>query len=198
MGEVDDFWHKRHDLFNLIYLPILLGSNIYALAYWTQPNLSIYLYVFITYMLLDSAWVLIIPRCVASPSTILFHHVATFFGLIATYLLDFDFAILGCVGGLVEVNTICLLARRNFRDWHIFGYLFYISWVATRLIMGPWLFYKALTLLWAKYSSLGFVEATVAVGLVSIITLLNILNIKWTWDLFSKQMKSKGEISKGL
>ena len=67
--EVDPFWHKYHDYFNLIVIPVILALNIYLFLEYNPTNLAIYIHGFIIYMVADTLWLIIRPRSVASPAT---------------------------------------------------------------------------------------------------------------------------------
>jgi hypothetical protein len=135
---MDPYWHYTHDIFNLLSIPVILTSNIYLLNNFNPYNLSVYIYIFVLYIFLDTLWLILKPQSVASPGTIIVHHIISIIGLVLTLQLDFHFAILGTFGGLIEFNTLFLILRRNLRYpiiGDILNILFYISWVVIRLIM---------------------------------------------------------------
>ena len=90
------------------------------------------------------------------------------------------------LGPLVEINTWLLIARRNFKDIHILNVLFYITWVAFRLVMYPII----LVLFVVQYAEESREYHTwFHVGLAVLLLMLgiNVLNAKWSIDLFGKK-----------
>lgn len=81
--DVDVTDRDRHDIFNLISLPIMLGAislnwDLGVLVRggsleesWTNNYLYQCLFVVDLYFILDLAWVAIVPTCVKSPGTII-------------------------------------------------------------------------------------------------------------------------------
>ena len=70
---IDTYCHTIHDKFNLLVLPIV---SFLAVAYFINVDYYYLLfYVFLCYMLLDSLWLAIYPRTVASPGVIITHHI---------------------------------------------------------------------------------------------------------------------------
>lgn len=63
------------------------------------------------YFLMDTMWVLVVPKCVRSPGTIVVHHMACLVYLYLVYIRPEFFWFMGaCL--TVEVNTWFLIARR--------------------------------------------------------------------------------------
>ena len=152
-----------------------------------------YVLSFSAYILADTIWVVVKPRCVASPTTIVVHHVVVQVGLITLLYMEPSLARLCGCGGMIEVNTFFLIARRNFRDSKIISFFFWLSWIPVRCIMGPFLSGSILFALRKQMPLEEYVSATIML----LITLaLNILNFKWTYDLFKKQ--NTGKLDKGL
>ena len=107
--EIDPYWHAIHDYFNLSTIPIIITFNAHLFSDFNSNNLLIYVYIFLIYVILDTLWVILKPQSVASPQTIVIHHLITIAGLVLTLALDFHFAILGSVGGLIEINKFFLI-----------------------------------------------------------------------------------------
>jgi len=200
LPDVDSVWHFRHDVFNMVFLPCLLFFNINVFLDWNLANFAFYTKVFIFYILTDSIWVFLIPRSVASPATILIHHAAALAGLVSVLSMSSDYIIIGAAAGLLEINTFFLLARRNFRSSSIINILFFSSWVVIRLLLGPWLLYKTISLFLTHFEL--FMNEPILLlqaSIIVIVTLgLNILNFKWSYDLVAKQIIRKEGLSKGL
>jgi len=135
MHSVDPYWHKAHDIFNLISLPIVIASNVALFLNWGLVRLYVFVAVFSVYIFLDLVWVVVLPRCVASPTTIIIHHIFTALGLLAMLIMDFDFCILGASGGFIEVNTFFLILRRNIRNRPLINLFFFTSWIVIRLFL---------------------------------------------------------------
>jgi hypothetical protein len=100
-GSVDETWHKLHDYFNLAMLPIIVLLNLRYELSDNDEYFHVYNWTFLAYILLDAIWVLAVP-CVASPTTILMHHVVTSFGLIRIATADSEGARFASLGALVS------------------------------------------------------------------------------------------------
>jgi hypothetical protein len=200
--EIDPYWHKTHDQFNLLLLPIVLLFDFFLFYDWCSFKLQIYLIIFSIYVIIDGLWIFFIPNSVASPNTILVHHIVTLIGIILNLIMGLDYAILGAFGGLVEVNTFFLIARRNWKSSILLNFMFFLSWIVIRNIIGPWVLYVSIQILLQKYKSMKTYKIIIGIILTLIALFLNLLNVKWTWDLFKKQFKkatsSSSEDSKGL
>lgn len=216
----------RHDVFNLVSLSFLLAVDLIYLClildYWEQTNdrhahehekmihlLDVSNHVLYEllfwstefYLLADCALVWLIPDCVPSnPTSIIIHHAVTLLIVAIPYSLRqfyFYFPLLM----LVEINTLCLIAKRNVPSGsglHLFlNFSFYITWVAFRLIGFP----LATIFLWQDYlsytttSSNGeylnvMLFAPVALGALTAMSYL------WTLELLLKSKSSSSSPSK--
>lgn len=213
-------WYRIHDIINLIILPVVFAANVRYLYtvkgsvqadtwYWVQ------FWVFLAYIIFDTVFIAVIPRCVASPTTIILHHLVCVVGwsLPALYIASgtgmpdsMKYGRFVAYGALVEFNTFFLIFRRNFRNVYAATFLFRGSWLCLRLLMYP---YKSIEYLLEYYydyigaNGQGDVPILATVILVLMLA-LDYLNFKWTYDLVSKELKKihngeeKGEISKGL
>jgi hypothetical protein len=75
--------------------------------------------------------------------------------------------------------------------------LFYVSWFFSRGIIGPYILYRCVDKVSRVYVETGSVMNVYAsTGLVTLF--LNILNVKWTYDLVYKLVFPSGKASKGL
>ena len=120
---------KRHDFFNIIVLLFICSLNTFFLSLTTDISLlgtdelasepfhrflfKLSLYLFITYVVVDTFWVVLIPSCVLSdPTSILFHHLVTLVMTLVPFVhQQFGWHFGACI--LVEVNTFFLTLRRN-------------------------------------------------------------------------------------
>lgn len=201
--DVDQTWFFRHDIFNLLCLPGLIYLNINVFINWNFESYSFYTQVFVLYIFLDTIWVALIPRSVPSSIPIIVHHIASIAGLLSVYYLGRnypDYIVIVLSGGLLEINTFFLLARRNFRDSIIPTVLFFGSWITLRLMMGPWVLYKTIELFQSHYDRFQNTPMLLLqASIIIIVTVsLNILNYKWTYDLLMKQFFRKEKTSKGV
>ncbi|KAL7567941.1 hypothetical protein ACA910_019652 [Epithemia clementina (nom. ined.)] len=209
----DHHHHNHHHHHHHLSKAAISGSTL-ADA-WTGEWFDLFFMVTAVYFLIDLAWILIIPDCVKSPSTIIQHHIATLLYIMIPYQVpDLRWAMGACM--IVEINTWFLIARRvfnkqGFPPWIIdlsfvsfrvklISVLFYFTWIVTRCIIYPYLlplFYQA------------FINQTRKVGTpwnlvalaVPLHTLFCLLNLKWTYDLLMSKIrfwtrKNKKEVEK--
>ena len=188
-----------HDTFNLIALPLVVGCY---LAFALDNGINIYInthhlytLTFLGYIILDTIWIICVPKCVASFKAILIHHIIVSIALYLVYL-NIEFALISCHGVLIEVNTFFLIAKRIWK-YKVLNYLFYITWIIFRLGSITYLFCSlGLKLKNDTFNSIypinsiEFLKEIYAIGILVILTIiLNVLNIKWTITLFSKANK---------
>lgn len=194
---VDPAENARHDYFNLFALPAVIYTSLQFIYHGSIEYLWVYVMVMSVYIFVDTIWVLVIPKCVASPITISLHHVVVLVGLVTLLYLEATVARRCGCGGLIEINTFFLIARRNFRDVTVLNVIFYITWIPIRCIMGPWLSYTLLQDILNFDDSL-YSHQFIALVVMSIILLfLNLLNGQWTYDLFKKK-GNKVDTKRGL
>lgn len=204
---------RNHDLFNVIFLVIIIALDIFYLYQTTDfvklaegrvsleeqsesRLFQLFFAVFSFYLLVDCVWVILIPSCVASdPKAIILHHVATAFAILVPFFLPrFGWHMGACL--IVEVNTLCLTIRRNVTKdellYHILNISFYVTWVILRLLMFP-----VLTALFALeyywYSELTSNYFNIVVFAPTFQSLLTLMSYKWTYDLISKQRRKSKE-----
>merc|ERR1711939_1224938 len=67
------------------------------------------------YVIADFLWVLLVPTCVRSPGSILFHHIF-FFILMLVSITYPEFRYLTVYTMIIEVNTWLLILRRHLVD----------------------------------------------------------------------------------
>lgn len=189
-------WHRLHDIFNLVSLPVVCGANILYLTLEHSILLQIQFYVFTSYLILDTIWVLILPQSVASPSTITQHHFVVLLGWIIPYFSDPSLSRWCSLGLLVEINTFFLIGRRFFKRTVIMQIFFYSTWIILRVFTFPTVLFSFIM----EYIELlkdgpegNLFNTRFFVLLVMIF--LNVLNFLWTWDLIFKRSKTKKEDS---
>ena len=219
VSQVNDYQNRIHDFFNLIVLPII--SSVYVwhmLTLYSMPPdddqitiLSLpresgnslawrVLYgFFMTYMLVDSVWVMLYPQAVASPKIIIVHHLVCITGfLLARGWTGWEFY--ASAGLCVEFNTFFLIAKRRFPSTRALYWLDNLTWIVTRLIMFPIVTWNSLCVwLWmsatfpagrfGKYWNTGLLMTFFASSLM-------VLNLAWSKDKFILLMQGKS--SKGL
>lgn len=185
---IDTKWNLRHDYFNLAVLPVVCAASIYYLVV-DRSAYALQYYVFLWYMVVDTLWLVILPNSVASPATIIAHHVVCLIGWNIPMMCENRYAEVLSLGPLVEINTWLLIARRNYKDAHLLNTFFHITWVGFRLIMYPII----LIMFVGQYveESREF-ETWIHVGLAVLLLMLgiNLLNAKWSIDLFAKKGES--------
>src|SRR5690606_32987023 len=138
------------------------------------------------YLMVDTIWVLYIPRCIpTNPATIIFHHCITLLIiLIPATITQFSWHM--GVALLVEYNTLFLTVKRNLEkgSWLnlLFEGLFYTSWVILRLILYPafsvFVFFE-----YQRYTRQVGSGINVMAGGLVLILLLTGLGFKWTVDM---------------
>ena len=88
---IDTYCYAMHEKFNLAVLPIV--SFLAVSYFFNKDNYYLLFYSFLTYVLVDSIWLAIYPRTVASPGVILTHHIMVILvwicGYYASYIRDY-------------------------------------------------------------------------------------------------------------
>ncbi len=213
MMDVDEYWYKQHDLFNLIVLPFILFVNIRYLVLEDGHLLKPYCYwdqfvVFFLYILIDTIWLIYKPRSVPSPKVIIAHHSICLIGWSLPAFYSRLYAEWISYGVLVELNTWFLIARRNYKSISLFSYAFYITWIVLRLFMFPFHLIHFTYSLYQRYAPVLLSRQPlllddpvisskispqellyVDIFLWLAILALNSLNLKWTIEMGWKQLK---------
>lgn len=188
---VEEAWHWRHDHFNLVVLPCIITTNCLYLFYDSEWY-SIQFWVFFSYLVADVLWLIIWPRSVATPTTIVIHHVLCMIGWSIPRVCDSALTQWICPALLVEINTWLLIARRNWKDMPLLSVLFYATWAIFRLGLYPYYLFTFGNLQVKKICGEGSTIAEIILLLLMIS--LNAMNFMWTLDILRKS--SKG--AKGL
>jgi hypothetical protein len=187
-------WPRLHDLFNLLVLPIICASNVRYLLLREEFYLWAQFYIFTLYLIADSMWVLFRPQSVASPSTIILHHIVCLIGWIIPHISDPSLSLWTSLGLLVEFNTFFLIGRRHWGRPLVLQIFFYSTWIFLRMMMFPFVLYK-FVFKYFDYTTSQAQGRFVNTGLLilMIMVFLNVLNMKWSWDLFFKTQRKKQE-----
>ena len=222
----DPTLHSRHDVFNILGLPLVILFNVLYLSstpdlyaaffvieddvtameqmsntpspkyYWAQ------FFSFIIYLGIDTIWLFFYPRSVQSPSQILLHHAFCLLGF-TFYLCEDDrrqLAFFCSIALSVEFNTWFLILRRNVKSNVIINLFFFVSWIALRVVLYPLLLFQ--TALKTIYLFSIPSKATASfygfhwLFIFLLTFFLNGLNLEWTVKLISNNIKHK--IDKGL
>lgn len=207
-GSSDPKFVKVHDFFNLFALGVIVLIDLLYLylatdwkLIWTPTLLgkeseelfSLFHFIFVSYLVIDSIWIFFFPQCVLSnPDGILFHHLVC---LPLTFIPIFhrQYSWYMVFSLCSEVNTFLIILRRHL----VLGTLlhticnaaFYISWIVLRLLL-----FSFLCILYV----FEYLKISKELGTFRNITLLapicqsviTVLNWKWTVDLLKK---SSGE-----
>ena len=155
---------KNHDNFNMFTLILIIAADIFYIVKTTELSsfgqakinsgdenilALILLGGFFVYLLVDAIWIIIEPRCVKAGSLgIVLHHILTIILLpIPLYIPHFRRHLAGA--GLLELNTLFLILRRNTIkksiSYHFCHYAFLFTWFILRVIMLPVLTYYLMT-----------------------------------------------------
>ena len=216
LSTVDYAQNKAHDNFNIAVLPVLVACFLWHMAtLWrldvdSDAITSLSLrreshgstawlatwWMFNIYILVDTLWVCLYPRSVASPRLIILHHLVAIVGWQSvSFWSGWEFYLSTAL--CVEINTFFLIAKRRFRSWNVLNTLDNITWTITRLIMFPIVTYNAFSVFhflsrtkYGTYWHHGLFNAMTGV-------LLMCLNIKWSWDKIGNVLKSNNKV-KGL
>lgn len=128
-----------HDRANLVALPVIGCLVLAGLAGLIDTLLVTK--AFILYIVADFFWILLEPRAVPSkPRVILYHHAITFL-LLQIPLKHPQLGQYTCWDGLVEWNTLFLIARRqcstNSRAFRLFNAAYWVSFYPVRVLLFP-------------------------------------------------------------
>ena len=184
MSEFNIEWSNYHDMWNIIWLPIVFSTNIYLLFNLNIYSEEIFVNVFLLYLVLDMLWLIVKSCSVVNPRLICAHHIVSIIGVILIPYLDYDTKYMICLATLTEINTWIRLIRNKTTGYINFtlDILFIISWIVIRCVIGPMISVKI------YYMCNNIVYSTIFV--VSV--LLNALTAYWTILLF-EAVKNKIE-----
>lgn len=191
-------WSYKHDIYNLICLPIIISLNIFTLFNYNNYIINYFITFFLGYLIIDFGWIIMLPCSVSSPKIILFHHFITILGIGTLPFLHQNSQMIILLGSLVEVNTFVRIVRKSFRNNLFLNILFYFTWFGIRCILGPILLFLIGQNIFNnhKYKNL---EYNLNILLCFVGFILNVLNIKWTIDLLDGGWKKlSDQNNKGL
>lgn len=144
---------RVHDFFNIIAL-FFFGAGdllyLYQATDWTKfgtselgadhiPLFSCVMLAFAAYLIIDSFWIILVPKCVqANPTVLIIHHVGCLSFMILAFL-DKKWSWHAMVILLAEINTLFLTLRRNVKMgtylFTVTNILFYITWFLIRIFI---------------------------------------------------------------
>ena len=209
---------RKHDNFNLIALPMIAISNLvyfFSSSNWSafhpfRDGLSAAYYklnvsdtqsipwghtyvfwLFCIYMVADIVWLTVKPETVASPQTIVVHHVFALMGVLMG-VLEQRWSWWCSLGLLVEINTVFLLLRRRYPGIFVIDASFAITWIGIRNVIYP-ISTTAFVFEYFEYSARRNHNYINSGGMVlGTMLLLNFLFVKWTLNFIQGQKKDKG------
>lgn len=140
-----------HDRCNLVALPIVGGLVLAGLL--GAVDTLLVTKAFILYIVADFFYILLEPKAVPSrPRVILWHHAVTFL-LLQIPLKHPSLGVYTCYDGLIEWNTLFLIARRQFpRYYSALNWLYWATFYPMRLVLFPVL----LPFFWREMASGGY------------------------------------------
>ena len=172
---------------------------------WTGDWFDVFFYFTAAYFIIDLLWIIILPICVKSPSTIIQHHLAVLLYIMIPYLHpNFRFCMGACM--TVEINTWFLIARRVFNkqgfppwtlielnSWlsirvKVISIFFYLTWISIRCIL-----YPALMIPFCKFWRDHTKHTGTVFHLITAACLLHaafcLLNLKWSYELLMSKVR---------
>ncbi|GAX22701.1 hypothetical protein FisN_4Hh187 [Fistulifera solaris] len=202
-----DIARTNHDYFNLVALvPVVLtllpNWDLSKLFSFTAYPASCYTgeYFFLNwtvtalYFIIDLLWVMKVPTCVKSPDVIIKHHKISLVYLLAPIFFPQYAWFMGAVLS-VEINTWFLILRRVIYKNKVhpilaetISFCFYITWIAIRCIVYPFILLDFLRLYVAKVQETETLFHWPMLA-IPVHAMLCILNLKWTYDLFAPIVK---------
>eukprot|EP00542_Grammatophora_oceanica_P021048 CAMPEP_0194031656 /NCGR_PEP_ID=MMETSP0009_2-20130614/4775_1 /TAXON_ID=210454 /ORGANISM="Grammatophora oceanica, Strain CCMP 410" /LENGTH=321 /DNA_ID=CAMNT_0038671869 /DNA_START=42 /DNA_END=1007 /DNA_ORIENTATION=- len=216
----DDWPRDLHDFFNLVALVPVVVLNVMNWNWdmllhgfpknksipdaWTGEWFEVFFAVTVTYFLVDLCWVILIPKCVKSPLTIIQHHIATLLYIVVPFVWqDCRWVMGACMS--VEINTWFLISRRvfnkqGFPPWtldipylisiriKLISVCFYLSWISIRCIIYPYLLWDVIMLWVGQREKTGRI-INIALLAVPLHMCFCILNLKWSYDLLMSKVR---------
>lgn len=199
---VDPILHKRHDIFNVIVIPIIIFFLLKFLCAYSVDKNTPFIHVCLVgeiYFLVDAVWLIAYPRSVASPNVIIAHHVVAALGWYMP-MLNPSVAGYACACMLVEINTFFLIGRRVIGDNEmlkvLFKMCFHISWISLRIVMYPVLLYYFTLETLLEMTRVKNVLNVYALGII-LLSSLTALNMKWSYDIYWRKLYADAD-KKGL
>ena len=175
---------KIHDYFNILSLPIIFINNWIELLFGQIFGFDLVFYLFLVYISVDLIWLILKPKAVGSPSTILLHHVISLLGWMIP-LYDNNLMLITRLALLVEFNTWFNILKRYYKYDFIYN-SFYVTWFIFRVLLYPILLYMSLNGFYTYY----FIKGTIfnwSFPVLLICLTLTFLNYKWSYQLIVKK-----------
>jgi len=120
---------------------------------------------------------------------LLAHHIiSSLYILIPHHYPEYQWCMSYCM--LVEINTWFLIAKRTWTSVRVFETCFYVSWVALRNVLYPWLIYAFYHEWRSETAKCGSPWNPILITPIFQVA-LTALNCQWTYTLMSKR-SSKG------
>lgn len=204
-SHVKSLAHQRHDMFNMVTLPLVVIVNIYTIRafFFSESEVNTValdsawnwqILILNTYIFIDTLYIACIPSCVAAPRTVLIHHIVVFVGWLAVphqivQCRPIATCLLSC-----EINTVFMIARKfvPFQNMpyvmRFVRYGFYLTWVPLRLVIFPYCCYLGYFIAKVFYEDSGTIANVGTLGFV-LLLLMTGLNIKWSYDLLLANFK---------
>lgn len=169
-----------------------LGSGHYDMGHTLIMTFSVY-------MLIDTIWIAVQPKCVLSnPTALIVHHIASFVFLsIPFYERQFQWH--GALNLFVEVNTFFLILRRQAPPssmlYTILDNCFLATWIFLRLVVFPTLVvffsfeYYRFT---HDHSGGNWINIMLLAPILQ--SILTLLGLKWTYDMLRKMASKAAKI----
>ena len=175
---------ELHHIFNLTYIGLIALWSAFS---WSKgqngEDLTTYVLFDSFYYVLDTFFIICRPEIVRSPISIIFHHIVSFGGAfgVAYHFPPLRYMLVELT--LVDINTWFMILRQTLKKRYIIvESMFYISWVVIRMLYYPYLLFKSY-----KRAE----EGGALVVILMMVMFLNVLNFKWSHDLFKKFFGSK-------
>lgn len=188
---------SQHDKANMLILPLITSISVYGLYQSQTDGVDaniLLLVVGISYFILDSIWILIVPNCVKNPLAIVVHHfICIIMSCEIVWIwhkhqpsedgngLHKEVLLIPCKVFLVEFNTFLLILRRRYKLGLLFNASFFASWIGIRLVLFPYVVFTII-LPWASPASLLFKGSSCA---------LVFLQLDWTLRFIRSKNEGK-------
>jgi hypothetical protein len=215
---VDENLNRKHDFFNLYALPVVISCWLWHMltlfqmppdadpitpfSFPRESNNSLayraVYRVFLAYLFIDTIWLVLYPRAVASPKIILGHHiiVLALWTSQVHWWSGYEFYVSS--GLCLEVNTLFLIAKRQYRNVPLLHQLDSITWVIFRMIAFPLTYYNWMhaTVYVMNQPNVSDVSKYFAGAWVVLGTALTTLQFYWSYQKFFGSTSNKSK--KGL
>ena len=205
------FVHDVFNIFAILGIILLDFQYLYHATDWNKIGTSdlggdhthmgyTLLSTFSVYMLIDTIWIAVQPKCVLSdPKALIIHHIASFVFLSIPFI-EQQFQWHGALNLFVEVNTLFLILRRQAAPssllYTILDYCFLSTWIFLRLVIFPTLvvfFTYEHSRFTRDHSNGSWINIMLLAPILQ--SILTLLGFKWTYDMLIK-MASKAAKNK--